>query len=141
MGCIIGEYLILYSRLHLFHPSERLSRTFLVVIIAEPLFIEFPYVVMNIITSIYPQSQLVRVLNVWVPLEALVWGLVDAFLALVYILQVKKLWIQESADPKIRKVLWRLIFMCAICFGANVINTTVAFAMEQRDLVLSISVS
>jgi hypothetical protein len=74
-------------------------------------------------------------------MEALVWGLVDAFLSVVYILQVKKLWFQEPVHPKIRKVLWRLIVMCAICFGANVVNTTIAFAMTQRDMILAISVS
>jgi hypothetical protein len=111
------------------------------IIIVEPLFIEIPYTVLGIITTIYPQSRLVPIFNIWVPMEALVWGLVDLFLAIVYIRQVKKLWIEETTNPKMRKVLLRLIFMCAICFGANIVNTTISFAMTQRNLVLAISVS
>jgi hypothetical protein len=141
LGCIIGEYLILYSRFHLLSPSKRLLRSVLVVIIVEPLLIEIPYTVFSIITTIYPQSPLVRILNVWVPLEALLWGVVDLFLSVVYILQVKKLWIDGTTHPKMRNILWRLVFMCAICFCANLVNITTSFAMTQRYLVSAISVS
>jgi hypothetical protein len=141
LGCIIGEYAVLYSRLHLFHPSKRLSRGVLAIITAETVLVEIPLVIMTITTTLSSNRELERVMKVWVPMEALVWGIVDALLAVVYILQVKKLWLEGSSNRKMRRVLCRLIFMCGICFCANVINTTVAFALMKKDLVLAISVS
>lgn len=135
------DYLILYSRLRLFYPSKLLSRGVLVTTMAQSVLIEFPLIIFSIIITLYPNHPVREVLKVWLPMEALAWAMVDAGLSAVYVWLVKRLWMQESGDKKVRRVLWRLIIMCGISLSANMVNVTATFAMTNTRKIEAISVS
>ncbi|KAF2672076.1 hypothetical protein BT63DRAFT_476885 [Microthyrium microscopicum] len=87
------EFLMLYSRLHLFLASKKVLRLVLALIVVEWWLIEVPLAVGEILTIVYPESAQMAILyDLTAKIEAVVYTVCDTFLCTLYFFQVKNIW-------------------------------------------------
>jgi hypothetical protein len=136
---VLFEFLALYSRLHILRASKRLLRWTLIIVFAELIIIEIPYMIMMIDIGLHPESPILPTYPIWIHLEGVVYLCMDLGLSITYVVHIVDSWSFNEGLQQ-RKVFRHLIFMAVCNVLIDLVYVVVTYKLDS-DWLAAVNVS
>jgi hypothetical protein len=124
-----AQFLILYSRLSLLQTSKRVLKFTIWAIVLEFFLVEIPVAVLEILTTLYPDSVIdSKAYTRASQVEGIIYTVLHLALLGLYALQVKRLWGDSNSS---QEILRPVLFMSAICVAIDITYTVLTYTVDD----------